>query len=201
MRAIWGKDSIKVDGREIPGPYDRIHLMLNKPFGYICSLRDPAGRPVVSDLLKDVRHRVYPVGRLDFDSMGLLLFTDDGEWAYRLAHPRYHVPRTYKVTLEGMISDAALNALRKGVKLEDGFSGPSKTTLIRRDPRKSLIRITIIVGRSRVIRRVIEAVGYRVIHLVRTGFGPVQLGTLKVGRYRLLEAQEVQATKKMVGLM
>ena len=97
-RAVWGVDSIKVDGEEIPGPFERVYLMLNKPFGYICALSDPAERPIVSDLLRDIRERVYPVGRLDFDTLGLLLLTNDGEWTHRLTHPRYHVPRTYKLT-------------------------------------------------------------------------------------------------------
>ncbi|MBW1861439.1 MAG: rRNA pseudouridine synthase, partial [Deltaproteobacteria bacterium] len=170
-RAVWGMDSIKVDGEEIPEPFERIYLMLNKPFGYISSLSDPSGRRIVSDLLKNVEKRVYPVGRLDFDSLGLLLFTNDGEWAYRLTHPKYRVPKTYKVTLDGNVSVEALNALRKGIMLDDGFSGPSKTTLIQKDGRKSLIRITITSGRSRLLRRMMEAVGYKAVHLVRTGFG------------------------------
>ena len=200
-RAIWGKDSIKVDGQEVPGPFERIYLMLNKPFGYISSLKDPAGRPVVLDLLKDVKQRVYPVGRLDFDSLGLLLLTNDGDWAYRLTHPRYHVPRTYKVTLNGLISDQDLNSLKKGIPLEDGPSGPSKVSIVRKTQGRSVIRLTIAMGRSRVVRRMIEAVGQRVIHLERIGFGPLELGTLKIGNYRLLEDREIRATKKMVGLV
>ena len=198
--AVWGTDSICVEGQEIPEPFDRIYLMLNKPFGYISALSDPAGRPVVSDLLKKLKQRVYPVGRLDFDSLGLLLFTNDGEWAFRLTHPRYHVPKTYKVTLEGRISDDALNYLQKGIQLEDGFSGPSKITPLHKDGRKSVIRITITRGRSRIVRRMMEAVGYRVVHLMRTGFGILELGDMKIGAYRYLETHEIQAMKKMVGL-
>ena len=117
-RAIWGKESISVNGKEIPGPSERIYLMLNKPFGYISSLNDPEGRPVAVDLLKDVTERVYSVGRLDFDSLGLLLFTNDGEFSHRLTHPRYHVPRIYKVTVKGLISEDALKSLRNGVQLD-----------------------------------------------------------------------------------
>ena len=199
-RAVWGMDSIKVDGEEIPEPFERIYLMLNKPFGYISSLSDPSGRRIVSDLLKNVEKRVYPVGRLDFDSLGLLLFTNDGEWAYRLTHPKYRVPKTYKVTLDGNVSVEALNALRKGIMLDDGFSGPSKTTLIQKDGRKSLIRITITSGRSRLLRRMMEAVGYKAVHLVRTGFGTLELGDLKIADYRHLETHEVETMRKMVGL-
>jgi len=199
-RAVWGMDSIKVDGQEMRSPFERIYLMLNKPFGYICALSDPAGRPILSDLLKDVKERIYPVGRLDFDSLGLLLLTNDGEWAHRLTHPRYRVPRTYKVTLEGRITGEALNALRKGIRLEDGLTGPSKITLLQQDERKSVIRMTITIGRSRLVRRMLEAVGYRVIHLIRIGFGNLELGDLKIGDYRPLETHEVQALKKMVGM-
>jgi 23S rRNA pseudouridine2605 synthase len=200
-RATWGMDSIKVDGREIPRLIDRVYLMLNKPFGYISALSDPAGRPVVTDLLKGVEQRVYPVGRLDFDSLGLLLFTNDGEWAFRLTHPRYHVPRTYKVAVEGTISDEALARLRRGIRLEDGPSGPSKITLVECNKERSLIRMTITVGKSRLIRRMLEAAGYPVIHLVRLGFGTIALGDLKVGSYRFLESPEVFSMKKMVGMV
>ena len=201
VKAAWGTHCIEVDGHEIPPPFERLYLLLNKPFGYICSLSDPSGRPIVGDLLEDVSQRVYPVGRLDFDSLGLLLLTNDGEWAHHLTHPRYHAPRTYKVTLDGKISDEALDLLKKGIHLEDGFSGSSKTTLLWQSESKSLIRMTITSGRSRIVRRMVAAVGYRVVHLVRTGFGVLDLGNLKVGNYRYLETHEVQAMNKMVGLV
>jgi len=199
-RAIWGVDSIQVNGQEIPKPFERIYLMLNKPFGYISTLNDPAGRPIVTELLKDVNQRVYPVGRLDFDTIGLLLFTNDGEWSYRLTHPRYHVPRTYKVTVQGNIDEKTLNLLRKGVQLEDGFSGSSKITLLKKDRGRTVIRMTITSGKSRLVRRIMEAVGFSVVQLLRTGFGLMALGNLKVGEYRYLETDEVQTMKKMVGL-
>lgn len=199
-KAIWGRDSIKVDGRPIRPPSERTYLMLNKPFGYICSLNDPSGRPVAIDLLKTVKQRVYSVGRLDFDSLGLLLFTNDGEWAHRLTHPRYHVPKTYKITIDGKLSQGALKALRKGVQLGDGFSGPSKTNLVREKGGRSDLRMTVTRGRSRLVRRMMEAVGHPVVHLIRTGFGVLELGDLKIGHYRYLEAEEVEAMKKMVGL-
>ncbi len=199
-RAVWGKDIIRLDGEELAKPSARIYVLLNKPFGYVTSLRDPEGRPVVSDLLKEVGERLYPVGRLDFDTLGLLILTNDGDLAHRLAHPSYHVPKTYKATVEGSISDEALNSLRRGVSLEDGFSGPSKVTLVQRSGGKSIVRMTITRGRSRLVRRMLEATGNRVIHLLRTGFGVLELGDLKVGRYRFLESHEVEALKKQVGL-
>ncbi|MDB9822533.1 rRNA pseudouridine synthase [Deltaproteobacteria bacterium] len=199
-KAIWGRDSIMVDGKEIPKPSDRIYLILNKPFGYISSLRDPEGRPIVTDLLKSVPDRVYPVGRLDFDSLGLLLLTNDGDFSHRLTHPRYHIPRTYKVTVDGTVSEDTLRVLRKGVQLEDGFSGNSRAALVKQAGGKSIIRLTITQGRNRLVRRMVEALGYSAVHLIRIGFGNLELGTLKTGQYRHLEPDEVLALKKSVGL-
>lgn len=201
VRAVWGSDLIEVDGKEISKPSERLYLILNKPFGYICSLNDPEGRPIVSDLLNDIPQRVYPVGRLDFDTLGLLLLTNDGEWAYRLAHPKYHVSRTYKATVAGRIADEVIDILKKGVKLEDGPSGRSKVTLITRNERQSVVRITIARGKTRQVRRMLEAVEYKVIHLMRTGFGKLKLGDLKVGEYRHLETIEVESMKKSVGMI
>lgn len=200
-RAVWDSDCIKVNGREIPRPSERLYLMLNKPFGYICSLNDPQGRPIVADLFQDIPQRVYPVGRLDFDTLGLLLLTNDGEWAYRLMHPRYRVPRTYKVIVAGKITEETISRLRKGVPLRDGHSGGAKVSLVACDTTQSVLRMTITRGKSRQVRRMLEAVGCKPVHLVRTSFGKLALGDLKVGEYRFLETEEVQAMKKLVGLV
>ena len=200
-KAVWGLDRITVNDREIPEPSARIYLMLNKPFGYMCSLSDPGGRALAVDLLRDVEQRVYPVGRLDFDSLGLLLFTNDGEWAHRLTHPKYHIPRTYKVTVAGEITDKALSLLEAGVVLEDGPSGSARVTLISRNKRQSVIRMTITRGKNRQIRRMMDAVGYKAVHLIRTGFAMFTLGDLKIGEYRYLETHETESMKQLVGLM
>jgi 23S rRNA pseudouridine2605 synthase len=200
-RAAWGVDRIEVDCEGIPKPGARLYLLLNKPFGYICTLKDPQGRPLVTDLLRDIPQRVYPVGRLDFDTLGLLLLTNDGEWAYRMMHPRYQVPRTYKVTVAGEITDEAVRLLRKGVQLEDGPSGRSRAAVISRNPRQSILRITITQGKSRQVRRMLDAVGYETVHLIRTGFGNLTLADLKVGEYRHIETEEVVSLKKMVGMV
>jgi pseudouridine synthase len=196
----WGKDKVLVDGHEIPAPKGRVYLMLNKPFGYISALNDPQGRPVVTELLNDIEERVYPVGRLDFDTLGLLLLTNDGDWANQMMHPRYKIPRTYKVTLAGEIREPDLEKLRSGVDLDDGFSGPARVTLIKRGPDRSLLRMTIHMGRSRVVRRMMSAVGHDVIQLIRIGFGPLALGDLKVGSYRHLSESELMETKKGIGM-
>jgi 23S rRNA pseudouridine2605 synthase len=199
-RAVWGRDQIQVDGHDIPAPPQKIYLMLNKPFGYLSSLDDPAGRPLITDLIKDIPERIYPVGRLDFDSMGLLLLSNDGEWTYRLTHPRYQVPKTYKVTVRGDVSTEDLLALKKGVILDDGPSGPSSVSFIKRGSEKSLLRMTIKQGRSRQVRRMFDAIDREVIHLIRIGFGNLVLGNLKVGEYRHLEPSEVEGLMKSVGL-
>jgi 23S rRNA pseudouridine2605 synthase len=199
-RAVWGMDSIKVDGKEIPKPTERIYLMLNKPFGYLCALDDSTDRPLATDLLKNIPQRVYSVGRLDFDTLGLLLFTNDGDFAHRLTHPKYRIARTYKVTVQGTITEPIIKKLCNGVDLEDGSSGNAKVTLLRHMEGKSLLRLTIAHGRNRLVRRMMEAVGYKVVHLVRIGFGILELGDLKIGQYRFLEASEVMDLKKMVGL-
>jgi len=198
-KAEWGKDIIKVDGKEIPGPADKIYLMLNKPFGYVCTLSDPQGRPIVTDLLKEISQRIYPVGRLDFDSMGLLLLTNDGDFSFQLTHPRYHVPRTYKITVQGIVTEKDIDSIQKGIELEDGFIKASSAAIIGRQGEKSLVRLTIAQGRNRIVRRMIEALGYSVVHLVRIGFGTLELGNLKVGRYRNLEPEEVNELMEMAG--
>ncbi len=199
-RALWGQDQIQVDGRPVPGPPEKVYLLLNKPFGYICALSDPQGRPVVIDLLKGVSQRVYPVGRLDFDTLGLLLLTNDGEWAHRFTHPRYRVPRTYKATVRGNMDDDAIHFLRKGISLGRVKTLTAKVVVVSRNQKETLLRITITEGRSRQVRRMVESVGYRVVHLIRTSFGRVALGDLKVGACRHLTREEVQSMKRLVGM-
>jgi pseudouridine synthase len=200
VKAEWGKDSIKLDGKEIPGPRNRLYIMLNKPFGYISSLSDPEGRPVITDLIKDIPRRLYPVGRLDFDSLGLLLMTDDGDFSHRLTHPKYHIPKTYKVTVSGSVTSETLENLRHGVKLDDGLSGNAKAALVKQAGNRSILRVTVYQGRNRMVRRMIEAVGCSVIHLMRTGFGSLEIGNLKVGKYRFLTEEEVKELKRSVGI-
>ena len=199
-KAFWGQDDIRVDGQKIPSPPQKCYLILNKPFGTICSLKDPEGRPLVMDLIKDVAIRVYPVGRLDFDTLGLLLLTNDGEFSHRLTHPRFHVPKTYKATVYGAITDEALKRLQRGVTLNDGPAGRAKTDLITRNDEKSILRMTITQGKSRQVRRMLDEVGFKVIHLIRTGFGTLRLGDLKIGHYRYLDSQEALELKKMAGM-
>ena len=200
IKAVWGTDSVKLDGKEIPSPSDRVYIMLNKPFGYITSLNDPEGRPIVPDLIKDIPQRLYPVGRLDFDSIGLLMMTNDGDFSYRLTHPKYHVSKTYKVTVDSSVNAETLKKLKDGVELDDGFSGRSKASIIKQSGSRSVIRMTVNQGRNRLVRRMVEAVGCNVIQLMRTGFGGLEIGNLKIGKYRYLTPEEVSDLKRSVGL-
>ena len=174
--------------------------MLNKPFGYVSTLRDPEGRPTMRDLISDVKERVYSVGRLDFDSQGLLILTNDGELAHRLMHPRFHIPRTYKVTIEGPLSDTSVQRLKKGITLDDGPTNPAHVRIINREKERTLLRITIFEGRSREIRRMFEAVGNKALKLIRIGYGSLHLGDLKVGKYRHLKDSELKTLRTSVGL-
>jgi len=198
LKVRWGVDKVHVGDRELPTPRAPVYIMLNKPFGYICSLRDPEGRPLVTALLHNVRERVYPVGRLDFDTLGLLLLTNDGNLTHKLTHPRYKVPRTYKVTVAGTMPDAAIEQLRRGVKLQGGPVVRAKVKVLSRDAGQTILRMTISQGITRQIRRMLEASGFMVVHLIRTGYGPLVLGDLKVGEYRYLEREEVELLRKAI---
>lgn len=199
-KAIWGLDSITIDGQQIPNPPEKIYLILNKPFGYLSTLYDPQRRPIVRDLVKEIKQRIYPVGRLDFDSQGLLVLTNDGEISFRLTHPRFKVPKTYKVLIEGSIEDHSVERLRKGIFLDDGLTSPTRVRVLERQKDRTVLRITIFEGRSREIRRMCEAVGHKTIQLIRTGYGGLTLGNLKVGKYRHLTNTEVKTLRTNVGL-
>jgi 23S rRNA pseudouridine2605 synthase len=199
-KAVWGLDTILVDGKRLPDPPRKLYLLLNKPFGYVCTLHDPQGRPVVRDLLPEITERIYPVGRLDFDSQGLLILTNDGELAFRLMHPRFQIPKTYKVLVEGAIEPQSVKNLREGIMLDDGKAGPARVRILRQEQGRSLLRITLSEGRKREVRRMLEATGYRTIQLVRTHYGSLRLGALKVGRYRRLAQDEVRSLRSSVGL-
>ena len=177
---------VTVDGRPA-SPESREAWMLNKPVGVVSTAREPGRRRAVAELV-DSRARLYPVGRLDADSTGLILLTNDGELANRLTHPRYEVPRTYRVRLRRPPAEAELRRLREGVELDDGPTAPARVR--RLSPR--VIEVTLREGRNRQLRRMAEAVGNEVVSLSRTAFGPLRLGELGEGRARRLSATEVR---------
>lgn len=192
VKADIEKDEIRVDDKLIFLEVAKIYLMLNKPGGYVTTLHDPQGRPIVTDLLSGIFDRVFPVGRLDYDSEGLLLLTNDGDFAQRLQHPRFNIPKTYEVKINGNLREQDIKSLMKGMTLDDGKFKPDHVRLMKRGPKSTWLTLTISEGRNRVIRRGIEALDHSVIRLVRVAFADLQLGTLKVGKYRDLTKEEVK---------
>ena len=194
------RDLITVDGKPLAVAETKKYYILNKPYGYITTAKDQFGRDSVLDLLPEVEERVYPVGRLDYDSDGLVLLTNDGDLTYRVTHPRFELPKTYVVRLRGRITMDAVYRLRTGVILEDGRTKEAKVEVLQLEDEYSLLSITITEGRNRQVRRMCDKVGYEVARLTRTAIGPIRLGRLKPGHYRALSSQEVQSLKKAVRL-
>jgi len=202
------RDRVTVDGRPVRPPTSHRYLMLNKPLGVITTASDESSRTTVLDVIGEEGkhgHRLFPVGRLDADSTGLLLLTDDGQMAYRLTHPRYKVAKEYLVVVTGLPTAKDLEALRRGVKLDDGMTAPAEIDLVGattgdRDSRRAELRVVIHEGRHRQVRRMVHAVGHKVQALRRTGFGPLRLGRLKTGGWRVLSSGEVTAVRRAAGL-
>ncbi len=192
-----GRDRIKVAGQEINPEEERIYLMLNKPKGYITGNRDPHGRLTVLDLLPMGFPRLFPVGRLDYNTTGLLLLTNDGDVALALTHPSYQVKKVYDALVQGIPSPSLLEKLRNGVLLEDGPTLPAEVDIIKIKAGNAILRIGIREGRKRQVRRMCEAVGHRVIALKRMAMGPLQLGSLPPGKYRQLTATEISALRRI----
>jgi 23S rRNA pseudouridine2605 synthase len=191
-KADPGKDEIRIDGRIIPTRVEKLYFALHKPAGYVTSLKDPEGRPVVTDLLRSVRERVYPVGRLDYDSEGLLILTNDGDFAHRLQHPRHEVPKTYLVKVRGSLSAKEVRLLQEGVELEDGVFVPDNVRPEKTNPKSSWFQIVVSEGRNRVIRRAFDALGHPVQRLIRIAVGNLMLGDLADGEYRVLTRREIE---------
>ena len=193
-------DKIVVDGKPL-GPGETLrYFVLNKPYGYITTSKDQFGRKSVLDLLPPVKERVYPVGRLDYDSEGLVFLTNDGDLAYRLTHPSYEVPKTYIVAVEGNITMDAVYRLRTGVILEDGRTSPAEVEVLKPVSTGSVLQMTIREGRNRQLRRMCEKLGFNVVRLRRTKIGPLSLGKLPLGAARRLTFQEINDLYRAVGL-
>ncbi|XID94224.1 pseudouridine synthase [Paenibacillaceae bacterium WGS1546] len=194
-------DEIAVSGKKIKKEA-KIYVVFNKPKGVITSVSDPKGRSVVTDYLKDVKERLYPVGRLDYDSEGLLLLTNDGDLAHKLTHPSRHVPKTYLATVERVPHGTALEKLQKGIKLEDGMTAPAEVEYHDIDPegKFATIAITIHEGRNRQVRRMFEAIRHPVTRLKRVSFGGLQLNNLQRGKHRRLTREELESLREMAGM-
>jgi len=192
-------DVIRVDGVRIPPPSDHAYVMLNKPRGVVSTMADEQGRPDLGGLLADRDDRLFHVGRLDTDTSGLLLLTNDGELAHRLAHPSFEVTKTYAALVEGSIRGSALRRLQEGVDLEDGVTAVDRIVVRDRAAGRSLVELDLHSGKNRIVRRLLDAVGHPVLELTRTAFGPLRLGDLRVGRMRDLSRDELGALFDSVG--
>jgi 23S rRNA pseudouridine2605 synthase len=192
FKADASRDYIKVDGKRIARPEPPVTVLLNKPRNMLSTVKDPLGRPTVMDLVKKVRARVYPVGRLDFDGEGLLLLTNEGDLAYRLSHPRFAIPRTYEVKVEGIPAEKELKRLKSGVSLEDGRASAVSVRVLGRGEKNCRMRVVVTEGRNHLVKRMLEAVGHPVLKLKRVQFGPLHLGDLSPGQFRYLTPEEIE---------
>ncbi len=197
------KDVISVDGEKVVKEYGknkrRWYIALNKPRGYVTTMSDELGRKCVTELLGDIDERVYPVGRLDKNSEGLLLLTNDGEFANLMMHPSYHINKTYRVTVDAGLNEEQLIELASGVEIDGKMTLPAIVTVLVREPQRAVIQMVISEGRNRQIRKMCEAVGLEVLRLKRTAVGGIRLGMLKPGEWRELTAQEVKMLRNQAG--
>jgi 23S rRNA pseudouridine2605 synthase len=188
------KDRVTLDGKPLRGAAPQ-YILLYKPTGYLTTWRDPEGRPTVYDLLQDAEAWLSPVGRLDLDTSGLLLMTNDTAFAERLTNPEYKVPKTYLVKTSTLLTDEQVGQLRQGVTLSDGPTRPAQVERVRDSPRHTFLELTITEGRNRQVRRMIEAIGSKVLKLVRTAIGPIRIGELPIGQWRRLSADELRSLR------
>ncbi|MCC7043737.1 MAG: rRNA pseudouridine synthase [Acidobacteria bacterium] len=184
------RDQLRFDNAPLE-PRKRLYLLLHKPAGYITTYRDPQGRPTVYDLIEDVETFVSPVGRLDLDTSGLLLMTNDNQFAERVTNPASHVPKSYVVNVSRRLSDDELARLRSGIELPDGPTRPAVVRRVRASESDTCVEITLTEGRNRQVRRMVETLGAKVLQLVRVKIGSIAIGTLPIGRWRLLTPAEV----------
>jgi 23S rRNA pseudouridine2605 synthase len=191
---------VRVDGLRITTSSNAVHLALNKPRGMVTAMTDPEGRPTVGDLLVGRKERLFHVGRLDADTEGLLLLTNDGELAHRLTHPSYKVPKTYLAEVIGPIARDVGKQLREGIDLDDGPAKVDAFRLVDSHANRVLVEIVLHEGRKHIVRRLLSAVGHPVQQLVRTSVGPVHLGDQRAGKMRALTPQELGALYALVGL-
>jgi pseudouridine synthase len=194
------RDSVEVGGSFVQPPEEMVYLMLHKPPGCLVTRRDPLKRPTVMDLLPPLASGTFPVGRLDLDSTGLLLLTNDGELAHRLLHPRYGIKKLYRVKVKSRPSRSSLDTLRQGVYLDGKKTAPARITPVSLSARQSWLDVEIHEGRKREVRRLFESEGHAVLELKRLRFAGLSLGKLNSGAWRSLSSEEVRGLKKLVGL-
>ncbi len=192
VQADPDKQKITFEGKPVVIHERKVYLLLNKPKGYVTTLQDTHGRPIVSELLPRLKERLFPVGRLDLDTEGALLMTNDGELSQRLLHPSYEINRTYEAKVTGHPPKAKLNQLAQGIELEGKKTSPAKLKTLRKTPKATTIQIIIHEGRKRQVRKMFAAIGHRVIELKRTAYGRLKLGSLPSGKYRFLSEKDLK---------
>lgn len=190
-------DMVEVNGRIISANRRLIYIAVNKPVGYITSMDDDRGRPTVAELTADIPERLFPVGRLDYNTSGLLIMTNDGQMTYTLTHPKHEVYKTYVAKVSGVISDSRIAHLRKGVDIGGFITSPAKVKLIRQMQRYAIVEISIREGKNRQVRKMFSAVGNKVQELERTAIGDIRLGRLMEGHYRKLNKQEIEYLRSL----
>lgn len=195
------KDTVQVNGKKIVKQKEKTYIMLHKPRGFITTMSDELDRKCVVELISDVPGRVYPVGRLDRDSEGLLLFTNDGEFANAMTHPRKHVPKTYRVTVRPGINEEQLTALTQGIIIDDRKTAPAEVRVVTKEENRVVLEVILYEGRNRQIRKMCEEIGLEVARLKRTAIGSVKLGMLKQGDWRNLTDDEVRKLMLAAGMV
>lgn len=194
-------DKVSVDGKSVVLSQQPVYIALNKPAGVVTTMSDPQGRTTVAALVPTREYPgLFPVGRLDYDTTGLLLFTTDGEIAHRLLHPSRHVEKVYRTLVDGRTTEPELDRLREGVSLDDGLTAPARVRAIRSSGGTTYCEIAIKEGRKRQVRRMFSAIGHPVLELHRVSFGPVSLGDLSRASWRILESEEVSALRQAVDM-
>lgn len=188
---------IEVEGRKLEALTDKVYVLLNKPVGYITSAKDQFGRPTVLDLVSGVKARIFPVGRLDYDTEGLLILTNDGELTYRITHPSHNIDKTYQAVVKGRISAQDIAAFKQGIIIEGYKTAPARLEIIRMLGEDTLVHITIHEGRNRQVRKMCDAIGHKVLKLKRICIGKLELGDLKVGSWRHMTKEEVAYLYRM----
>lgn len=186
------KDKITLDGEPVSAEKNKVYILLHKPRGFITTMQDEQGRKCVASLVSDLNERVYPVGRLDKDSEGLLLMTNDGDFANQIMHPKKHIPKTYRVTVRPSINDEQLNKIATGIVIDGRKTLPARVKVLQEEPGRVVLEIILYEGRNREIRKMCESLGLEVARLKRTAVGGVKLGMLKQGSYRELTSAEMK---------
>lgn len=184
--------SVKIHNKLIKPEEKKVYVMLNKPTGYLSSVTDDRGRKTVIDLLDGVKERVFPVGRLDYDTEGLIILTNDGEFTYKITHPKHNIKKTYIATLDGIFNEEKSAKLKNGVEIEDYFAKADDIKILNSKDSKSEVRITISQGKNRQVRKMFDKVGYTVIKLKRISIGNLKLGELEKGKYKYLSKKEIE---------